>query len=114
MHYLRDVDIRSRVLSAAQAAGVEGPVRQARRWQYAATARVKGVVVAQSPTRRRNAIDERHLRVLLASHLSAESSCVDVGANVGSVLSMMCELAPRGQHRAYEAVPHLAERLRKT
>jgi FkbM family methyltransferase len=69
------------------------------------------VVRDQSPTRRRNAIDERNLRVLLTGVLAPDSPCVDVGANVGNVLRMIRDLAPQGRHFAFEALPDLAERL---
>jgi FkbM family methyltransferase len=55
--------------------------------------------------------DDRHLRVLLAAVLSADSCCIDVGANQGAVLEEIVRLAPLGSHIAYEPLPHLAEDL---
>src|SRR5688572_29795801 len=69
--------------------------------------RVRKVRQERDPTRRRNAVDERHLRVLLAAVLSPDARCVDVGANVGTVLETICALAPHGNHFAFEPLPEL-------
>jgi FkbM family methyltransferase len=45
--------------------------------------------------------------------LRRNSSCLDVGAHVGAVLSSMIEIAPDGMHHAFEPLPHLAEELRR-
>lgn len=42
-----------------------------------------------------------------------EAHCVDVGAHIGSMVSLFQELAPRGQHMAFEPIPDKAEWLRK-
>lgn len=44
--------------------------------------------------------------------LRPDSNAVDVGAHEGTVLIEMTDLAPRGQHHAFEALPHLAAKLR--
>jgi FkbM family methyltransferase len=59
----------------------------------------------------RNARDERHLAAVLAAVLREDSAAVDVGANVGTVLSTIVRLAPRGHHVAFEPIPSLALRL---
>lgn len=63
--------------------------------------------------RRRDALDNTHLAVLMAGLLSADSMCVDVGANKGGVLSRIVELAPRARHLAVEPLPKLAANLRE-
>lgn len=50
---------------------------------------------------------------VLRRALRPDSSCVDVGAHYGSMLSRMVRLAPRGRHIAVEAVPAKAEFLRR-
>jgi len=42
-----------------------------------------------------------------------DANCIDVGAHIGSVLSLFLELAPDGQHMAFEPMPDKAEWLRK-
>ena len=44
--------------------------------------------------------------------LKVNSNCVDVGAHCGSVLRQMLELAPNGEHLAFEPLPGFAEHLR--
>ena len=60
---------------------------------------------------RRDRLDNAHLRVVLASALSADANCVDVGANVGGVLEQIVRLAPLGRHIAFEPLPGLHARL---
>lgn len=91
---------RQTTLRAARAAGLEPRLRR--------------VQAALEPkTARRDRRDNEHLRVLLAGALAADADCIDVGANVGEVLSDIVRLAPRGRHIAYEPLPDLAERLRE-
>lgn len=71
--------------------------------------RVQGV--CGSRTTRRDLRDLAHLRVLLAGALNENSSCIDVGANVGGVLSEIVRVAPAGRHIAYEPIPELADSL---
>jgi FkbM family methyltransferase len=63
--------------------------------------------------RKRNARDDANLKLLLRLSLPADGVCVDVGANVGSVLATIVELAPDAEHLAYEPVPWLADDLRR-
>ena len=42
-----------------------------------------------------------------------DAHCIDVGAHIGSVVSLFLELAPDGQHMAFEPMPDKAEWLRK-
>jgi FkbM family methyltransferase len=52
------------------------------------------------------AIMERVLRI--------DSCCVDVGCCVGSILTHMVRLAPRGRHLAFEPLPPLAADLKRS
>lgn len=51
------------------------------------------------------------MRLVVAATLRPDSNCVDVGANVGKLLAIFTELAPAGDHIAFEPVPHLADAL---
>lgn len=62
---------------------------------------------------RRNRRDDEQFRLLCAAVLRADSSCIDIGANEGALLSDMVEVAPYGRHIAYEPLPVLAARLRE-
>ncbi|HEX2681064.1 MAG TPA: FkbM family methyltransferase [Candidatus Dormibacteraeota bacterium] len=57
--------------------------------------------------------DEVNTRMLLAFTLSADSNCIDVGANEGGVLADIVRFAPFGRHIAYEPLPHLSATLSK-
>ncbi len=63
------------------------------------------------PTTMRDRRDQRHLDLLLAFTLAANSNCVDVGAFTGTVLRRILWYAPRGRHVAYEPLPDLHARL---
>jgi FkbM family methyltransferase len=41
-----------------------------------------------------------------------DSNCVDIGCHIGSTLSQLLKLAPRGHHAAFEPIPNKAEWLR--
>ncbi len=60
---------------------------------------------------RRNRRDDENLRVVMAAVLERDSCCIDVGANVGTVLANMVAIAPDGRHIAYEPLPDLSESL---
>lgn len=47
----------------------------------------------------------------LVSH--DDAACIDVGAHIGGMVSLFLELAPRGQHMAFEPMPTKAQWLRK-
>jgi FkbM family methyltransferase len=66
----------------------------------------------QPEWRKRNARDDENLLRLLRLTLPRDAACVDVGANVGAILTVMVEAAPDGTHTAFEPVPWLAEDLR--
>jgi FkbM family methyltransferase len=88
---------RERVLKLAERAGVDSHLR-------------RGYQLLDR-TARREARDNRHMRVLLAACLAPDSCCIDVGAHSGGVLRDIVRCAPGGHHIAYEPLPHLAEAL---
>ena len=57
------------------------------------------------PTYRREFVDARNLRLLMAFALPEDANCIDVGAHSGTVLSEIVRLAPQGMHVAYEPLP---------
>ena len=66
------------------------------RWLYAAF---------RGNEARRNLRDDGRLSALIRA-LPSDANCVDIGANVGSVLEEMVRAAPHGQHVAFEPLPH--------
>jgi hypothetical protein len=92
------LSIRSRILAASRAIGVEPQLRALQR-------------ALESRSERQNRSDDEHLAIILASILRADSNCIDVGANVGAVTDRICDLAPEGRHMAIEPLPELAARL---
>ena len=89
----------TRVAALADRTGVGGYARAAHR--------------VVSPLARRNARDDRHLRLLLAHSLAVDANCVDVGAHTGDVLEEIVRIAPEGHHVAVEPLPAHAEDLRR-
>jgi FkbM family methyltransferase len=49
--------------------------------------------------------------VVLATALRADGNAIDIGANVGAVLTEILRIAPDGRHIAYEPIPALRQRL---
>lgn len=54
---------------------------------------------------------DEQTREFMRRVLSPDSNCVDIGANEGAFLKDMLEVAPLGQHHAFEPLPDLAEKL---
>lgn len=67
----------------------------------------------RSPEVRRNAKDDRNLRLLIRFLLKPDSNCLDVGGSRGKFLSVIQQTAPRGHHIVYEPVPSLCEALKQ-
>lgn len=65
----------------------------------------------ESRVSKRDRRDMEHLDLLLVYALTADSNCIDVGANVGDVLARLVLRAPAGQHIAFEPLPGLAAAL---
>jgi FkbM family methyltransferase len=59
----------------------------------------------------RNRRDDAALKAVMTAVLRPDSSCIDVGANVGAVLREMVRLAPGGRHLAFEPLSDHAGRL---
>ncbi len=66
---------------------------------------------ALHPAYRREGIDNRSLRLLLAFALKVNSNCIDVGAYRGEVLAEIVRVAPHGRHIAYEPLPFMHKSL---
>ncbi|MEA2340738.1 MAG: hypothetical protein QOG11_815 [Solirubrobacteraceae bacterium] len=90
--------MRGRLVASATMMGVADPLR-----------RVKQAFEARHIRQDRR--DNQHLRAILASVLSADSCCIDVGAHRGAILADLVRLAPHGRHIAYEPLPELAADL---
>lgn len=68
------------------------------------------------PFEKHSNVDEQKLqklRLLLASILTVNSNCIDIGGFRGRVLAEMVRLAPHGQHIAYEPQPDKCRSLIK-
>jgi FkbM family methyltransferase len=85
---------RQAALGAARRLGLEDQLRRVQR-------------TLEPASTKRNRRDDENLRVVMAAVLARDSCCVDVGANVGTVLADMVALAPDGKHIAYEPLPEL-------
>ncbi|HWH93509.1 MAG TPA: FkbM family methyltransferase [Baekduia sp.] len=57
--------------------------------------------------------DHEALATIFAAALAPDANCVDVGAHTGDVLADILRIAPRGDHLAFEPLPHLAATLRE-
>ena len=55
--------------------------------------------------------EHEHIFLVLASRLSPDSNCIDVGASHGAVLRHIVQLAPNGHHFAFEPIPANREKL---
>ena len=55
---------------------------------------------------------DQHTSLIMRMALTETSSCIDIGAHVGEILQEMIQLAPLGQHYAFEPIPYLFEGLR--
>ena len=95
---MTDDRLRSAVRAAATRLGAESAL------ELASRAGLRGMA---SPTVRRNLRDDDQARVVCAAALRPDSSCIDIGANVGTFLALFTALAPEGRHVAFEPVPAL-------
>src|SRR4051794_584673 len=89
--------VRTRMIRTARRLGIEAGLRD--------------IHSLRSRESRRDRRDMRSLRLLMALTLAEDASCIDVGANLGTVLGDMVRFAPRGRHVAYEPLPELAAQL---
>ena len=83
---------------------LEGPVRALR-------ALGQGIGALRHPELAPLYREERCLDAVIARCVQPDSNCIDVGAHIGSVLSILVRLAPRGRHVAFEPLPEKARWL---
>ena len=57
--------------------------------------------------------EDGHLDRILRKIIKPDTNCVDVGGHLGSMLSAVSRLAPRGQHVVIEPVPYKAKWLQQ-
>lgn len=50
---------------------------------------------------------------ILSKHCAVGSNCVDVGCHKGEILDIFLQIAPKGEHFAFEPIPSLFENLIK-
>jgi FkbM family methyltransferase len=60
----------------------------------------------------RNLRYDRETIEVMRRVLTAQSSCIDIGAHDGEILRHITKLAPQGRHVAFEPIPRLAAALR--
>jgi FkbM family methyltransferase len=90
--------MRRRVITTLDQLGVGDHGRRARR-------------AMQPSYLRQNFRDDESLRLFLRLALPADANCVDVGANIGDILTGILAAAPNGKHVGFEPVPWLADDL---
>jgi FkbM family methyltransferase len=78
------------------------------------TAQARYLVQVRTKRGRRGLRDDRQLAFFMASTISHNANCIDVGAHKGWVLHNILTLAPDGRHMAFEPIPHLAAHLATT
>jgi FkbM family methyltransferase len=54
---------------------------------------------------------DRLTRAIIASVLSKNSNCIDVGCHKGEILDLLIKYAPSGKHYAFEPLPELHKKL---
>ncbi len=75
------------------------------------TEHVRYVRMVTTKRGRRGLRDDRQLAFFMASIISHDANCIDVGAHEGWVLREIVKLAPDGHHMAFEPIPKLAAKL---
>lgn len=58
-------------------------------------------------------LEAERLEEFMWKVLKKSSNCLDIGAHLGSMLSLILRIAPQGHHMAFEPVPQKAKWLRK-
>jgi FkbM family methyltransferase len=81
----------------------------ARRAQFAIGARHR----RRHPELRDVYLESARIEQVMERIIKPDSNCIDVGCHIGSTLSDMLKLAPRGKHLAFEPVPRKAAWLRR-
>jgi FkbM family methyltransferase len=75
------------------------------------TDQARYLVQVRTKRGRRGLRDDRQLAFFMASTISHDANCIDVGAHKGWVLRDILRLAPDGHHIAFEPIPQLAAKL---
>ncbi|MFT6843912.1 MAG: FkbM family methyltransferase [Flavobacteriales bacterium] len=55
---------------------------------------------------------DRLTKLILKKVLTENSNCVDIGCHKGEILELMLSYAPKGNHIAFEPLPHLFQNLK--
>lgn len=69
-------------------------------------------VTPEQPPDQNSTYDNQTVEVMKRT-IRADSGCVDIGAHKGKILQHMVALEKDGIHHAFEALPHLANRLKE-
>lgn len=72
---------------------------------------LRSIRAALHPHYKHDRIEIELIRALLASALTEDSNCIDIGAYRGRILTELVRAAPKGRHIAYEPLPHLHKYL---
>lgn len=67
----------------------------------------------QHPELRDLVEEDARMEQVLQRIVKPDTNCVDVGGHLGSMLSTLCRLAPKGEHAIIEPVPYKAKWLQK-
>jgi FkbM family methyltransferase len=65
------------------------------------------------PEQREIQLESDRINILMKQIIFSSANCLDIGAHLGSVLTKIVELAPKGKHLAFEAIPYKADWLKK-
>src|SRR5690606_23925056 len=57
---------------------------------------------------------DRLTQIIMKRSLNEDSNCIDVGCHKGEILDLMLKFSPKGQHFAFEPLPHLYKNLVST
>jgi FkbM family methyltransferase len=60
----------------------------------------------------RNLKYDRLTAKIMKRIIHSDSNCIDIGCHKGEILDLMLQLAPEGQHFAFEPIPEMAAELR--
>ena len=82
-------------------------------WAKSVQHMLAGLKVLRHPGLREVYREDGRIDRVLWALLRLDSNCVDVGAHLGSTLSTLTRLAPKGRHWAFEPLPQKADWLRK-
>jgi FkbM family methyltransferase len=58
-------------------------------------------------------LESERIEQIMQQKIARHHNCLDIGAHLGSMLSIMTKLSPEGRHIAFEPTPYKAKWLRK-